>query len=62
MSILELRILSELQKLHEAEGALEGMYKTLHRSSPAARACFMASLRNLDERLDLLANLLERAA
>ena len=60
MSILERRVLAELQRLHEAEAALEGMYKTLSASGDSRR--FMASLRSLDERVNRLESLLESAA
>lgn len=62
MSVFERRILAELRTLRKAEAALEGMYKTLKRSGPAAEYSFIASLRVLDERVSQLESFLERAA
>ena len=61
MSIFERRVLAELQKLHEAEAALEGMYQSLH-VGRADSGSFIASLRSLDERVNRLESLLESAA
>ena len=58
MEILERTVLTELQKVHEAEAALENMYqKLLHGSLDHARS-FMASLNRLDERVNRLERLL----
>ena len=62
MGVFELRVLAELRKLHAAEAALEGMYETLRRSGSSTGSSFLASLRTLDERVDRLESLLERAA
>jgi hypothetical protein len=62
MSIFERRVLAELVKLRQAESALEGMYKTLRTTGADNGKSFMSSLRNLDERVNRLENLLERAA
>jgi len=62
MSIFERRVLAELVKLREAEATLEGMYKTLGRTGADNGRSFMNSLRSLDERVNRLESLLERAA
>ena len=61
MSMLERRVLAELRRLHQAEAALEGMYRTLSRPG-ADSGRFLASLRSLDERVSRLESLLASAA
>jgi len=59
MGMFERTVLAELRQLREAEASLEGMYQNL-RSADSGR--FLASLRSLDERVNRLESLLERAA
>ena len=62
MSLFEQRILAEIGKLRAAEAALEQMYQALRRSGSVTGSFFIASLKSLDERVNRLENLLERAA
>ena len=62
MSVFERRILEELRMLREEEAALQASYEKLPERGAEAGQYFMASLKNLDERVNQFESFLERVA
>lgn len=60
MSMFERTVLAELRQLHQAEVALERMYRSLRPGADSDK--FMASLQSVEERVNRLESLLETAA